>query len=112
MPAALLAPLPAVPEEDALSPRTLAGELLPPDDSSLLSTEASEGFGDGPATTQEASSNVFLIVLTGGPCGGKTTALDRLSGYLRERGFRVFTVPEAVSGSRTHRTPCQDIRSI
>jgi len=34
-------------------------------------------------------------VLTGGPCGGKTTALARLSSYLRERGFETFTVPEA-----------------
>lgn len=34
-------------------------------------------------------------VLTGGPCGGKTTALARLSSYLRDRGFEIFTVPEA-----------------
>lgn len=27
----------------------------------------------------------------------QTTALDRLSAYLRERGFRVFTVPEAAT---------------
>lgn len=38
---------------------------------------------------------VYKFVLTGGPCGGKTTALERLSSYLRERGFEVFTVPEA-----------------
>jgi len=37
---------------------------------------------------------VYKIVLTGGPCAGKTTALARLSGFLSERGFRVFTVPE------------------
>ena len=37
----------------------------------------------------------YKFVLTGGPCGGKTTALARLSSYLRERGFEVFTVPEA-----------------
>jgi hypothetical protein len=37
----------------------------------------------------------FKIVLTGGPCGGKTTALARVSLYLRERGFEVFTAPEA-----------------
>jgi predicted ATPase len=40
---------------------------------------------------------VYKIVLTGGPCAGKTTALDRLSAFLRERGFRVFTVPEAAT---------------
>jgi len=55
----------------------------------------------GPDST-EADKNVisrehpvYKIVLTGGPCGGKTTALARLSTYLQERGFEVFTVPEA-----------------
>ena len=38
---------------------------------------------------------LYRIVLTGGPCGGKTTALARVSSYLRQRGFEVFTVPEA-----------------
>jgi len=54
------------------------------------------------ATLPEAERNVILppsplykIVLTGGPCGGKTTALARLSSYLRERGFEVLTCPEA-----------------
>ena len=54
-------------------------------------------------TTTEAERNLresstrpfFKIVLTGGPCGGKTTALARVSSYLRERGFEVFTAPEA-----------------
>jgi predicted ATPase len=41
------------------------------------------------------SAPFHKFVLTGGPCGGKTTALARLSGYLRERGFEVITVPEA-----------------
>lgn len=54
------------------------------------------------ATTSQAQKNILIdaapiykIVLTGGPCGGKTTALERISSYLRERGFKVFTVPEA-----------------
>lgn len=63
-------------------------------------------------------SPIYKIVLTGGPCGGKTTSLARvslflyffcitfcihilimvqLSPYLRERGFEVITVPEAFS---------------
>lgn len=42
-------------------------------------------------------ARIYKVVLTGGPCGGKTTALARLSCYLRERGFEVFTVPEAFS---------------
>ena len=35
------------------------------------------------------------IVLTGGPCGGKTTSMARLSSFLWERGFEVMTFPEA-----------------
>ena len=38
---------------------------------------------------------LFRIALTGGPCGGKTTALARLSSYLKERGFEVGVAPEA-----------------
>ena len=34
------------------------------------------------------------IVLTGGPCGGKTTAMARIAERLESLGFRVFTVPE------------------
>ncbi|CAM9723216.1 unnamed protein product, partial [Phaeothamnion confervicola] len=34
---------------------------------------------------------------TGGPCGGKTTALDRLAGFFRDNGFKVYTVPEAAT---------------
>lgn len=37
----------------------------------------------------------YKFVLTGGPCGGKTTALARLFSYLRERNFQVISVPEA-----------------
>ncbi|KAL7540983.1 hypothetical protein ACHAXR_010537 [Thalassiosira sp. AJA248-18] len=40
---------------------------------------------------------VYKIVLTGGPCGGKTTSMARLAPYLRERGFEVITCPEAFS---------------
>lgn len=40
---------------------------------------------------------LFKFVLTGGPCSGKTTAVDRLQQFLSERGFRVFVVPEAAT---------------
>lgn len=53
---------------------------------SRLSLEPSD---NGPA--------IFRFVLTGGPCAGKTTALARLSSFLTERGFRVFTVPESAT---------------
>lgn len=34
------------------------------------------------------------IVLTGGPCGGKTTALNRIREHFTAQGIHVFTVPE------------------
>lgn len=34
------------------------------------------------------------IVLTGGPCAGKTTALDTIVENFTRTGFKVFTVPE------------------
>ena len=40
---------------------------------------------------------IYKFVITGGPCAGKTTAMERMQVYLRERGFRVFCVPEAAT---------------
>lgn len=37
------------------------------------------------------------IVLTGGPCAGKTTALARITERLEDLGFHVHTVPEAAT---------------
>ena len=40
---------------------------------------------------------IFRVVLTGGPCAGKTTAITSIATRLRENGFNVFIVPEAAS---------------
>lgn len=40
---------------------------------------------------------VVRIVLTGGPCGGKSSALTYLKQKLEEQGFLVFFVPEAAT---------------
>lgn len=45
----------------------------------------------------DRKATVFRIVLTGGPCGGKSTALSAICGYLRGIGVSVFTVPEAAT---------------
>ena len=37
------------------------------------------------------------IVLTGGPCAGKTTALTRIEQDLTERGYRVFVISESAT---------------
>ena len=51
----------------------------------------------GAEDVRNSGPDLFKIVLTGGPCAGKTTALARLAGFLRKRGFRVYTVPEAAT---------------
>ena len=41
--------------------------------------------------------HVPKVVVTGGPCSGKTTCLRRLSDFLSQRGVRVFHAAEAAS---------------
>ena len=41
--------------------------------------------------------DVTKIVLTGGPCAGKTTALARIVDYFSDMGYYVLTVPEAAT---------------
>lgn len=40
---------------------------------------------------------VYRIVLTGGPCGGKTTGQARLSTFFENLGWKVFRVPETAT---------------
>ncbi len=42
-------------------------------------------------------SKITKIVITGGPCAGKTTVMSRLTEEFREREFRVLCVPEAAT---------------
>jgi len=37
------------------------------------------------------------IVITGGPCGGKSTAMSWIKSYFEERGYRVLFVPETAT---------------
>ena len=39
----------------------------------------------------------WRLVLTGGPCGGKTTAQNRLATFFESLGWRVFRVPETAT---------------
>jgi len=45
----------------------------------------------------DATAPIFRLVLTGGPCAGKTTAMTIIEERMRTRGFRTFIVPEAAS---------------
>jgi len=40
---------------------------------------------------------IYKLVLTGGPCGGKTTAQSRLATFFESLGWAVFRVPEAAT---------------
>ena len=41
--------------------------------------------------------NVTRILLTGGPCAGKTTALAKIQQDLTQLGYKVLVVPEAAT---------------
>jgi len=38
-------------------------------------------------------NKVYKIVITGGPCGGKSTSLTKIQDEFTKRGFRVFSIP-------------------
>ncbi|KAF6020956.1 hypothetical protein EB796_020759 [Bugula neritina] len=40
---------------------------------------------------------IHKLVLTGGPCGGKTTGQSRLSTFFENLGWKVFRVPETAT---------------
>jgi CYTH domain-containing protein/predicted ATPase len=43
------------------------------------------------------TKRIVSIVLTGGPCGGKTTAKAKIKDYFEPRGWRVIIVPESAT---------------
>ena len=40
---------------------------------------------------------IYKVALTGGPCGGKTTSIEKIKQEFTEKGFNVLVVPEAVT---------------
>lgn len=42
-------------------------------------------------------SNIKRIALTGGPCGGKTTSIQKIMEEFSEKGYQVLVVPEAAT---------------
>jgi len=57
-------------------------------------SEAERNLLQSADNTNTSPHPLLKFVFTGGPCGGKTTALARVFMFLRERGFEVITVPE------------------
>ena len=44
--------------------------------------------------TDKITNKITKIVLTGGPCAGKTTAMARIIEHFSGLGFQVFAIPE------------------
>jgi len=64
-----------------------------------MTSTSEEPITDAEANLKAAENHgskipLFKFILTGGPCGGKTTAIARLSSFLRERGFEVIACAE------------------
>ena len=50
-----------------------------------------------PSKMKLKNQQVYRVLLTGGPCGGKSSALATLNDELTRRGFHVITVPETAT---------------
>ncbi|MDE2188665.1 MAG: AAA family ATPase [Patescibacteria group bacterium] len=50
-----------------------------------------------PYTLLNIGENIWVIVLTGGPCSGKTSGLARLNRMLSDRGYKVLISPETAT---------------
>ncbi|XP_036331534.1 TRPL translocation defect protein 14-like isoform X3 [Rhagoletis pomonella] len=48
-------------------------------------------------TNGGTKKRVYKVVLTGGPCGGKTTGQSRLCTFFENLGWKVFRVPETAT---------------
>eukprot|EP00752_Nemacystus_decipiens_P016388 g14650.t1 len=92
-------------EEGALEPASKA-ETLP-----QQQQPANDPLLDARQAADEHTAAVYKLVLTGGPCAGKTTALSRMGSFFRAKGFRVFTVPEAATSMFSNGIGFQDLGS-
>lgn len=53
----------------------------------------------------ESDKRIHRVVLTGGPCAGKTTSINRIKSFFENIGWKAFCVPETASlliGSGIH----------
>ena len=46
---------------------------------------------------RSAKKSVSTIVLTGGPCAGKTTAISQIESYFSQQGYKVLCIPETAT---------------
>lgn len=53
--------------------------------------------GTQPHAISNLGDRITIIVITGGPCSGKTTGLARLNRMLSDRGYKVLISPESAT---------------
>ncbi len=46
---------------------------------------------------ENSNKKITKIVITGGPCAGKTTGMSRIQNYFTKKGYRVLFVPETAT---------------
>ena len=63
----------------------------------LLSTLYNVSLDELLKSEKEKTVKMNKIVLTGGPCAGKTTALSWINNYFSKRGYTVLFVPETAT---------------
>ena len=59
--------------------------------------DVSLNINDEDGEVESSGVKTWRLVLTGGPCGGKTTAQNRLATFFESLGWRVFRVPETAT---------------
>lgn len=66
---------------------------------SLIETEVASEISNQMKDQQKAGKTpmVYKLVLTGGPCSGKTTGQTRLATFFENLGWKVFRVPETAT---------------
>lgn len=66
---------------------------------SLIETEVASEISNQMKDKQKASKTpmVYKLVLTGGPCSGKTTGQTRLATFFENLGWKVYRVPETAT---------------
>jgi predicted ATPase len=77
---------------------TLEGNPISPNDIAKLQPELNQVYLKSGKKEEsprfDSQSPIYKIVITGGPCGGKSTSLTKIQQEMASKGFRVFSVPE------------------
>ena len=88
---------PSSESEPAQASRLSTAELTKKLKAAVNVVAAAQAVSDQGDFAWATSAQLVKIVLTGGPGGGKTTSMEKLRTFLSDRGYRVYTIPEAAT---------------